>query len=115
MCYLTTHSFVPPSGPFKINACPLRRVNQIFLIATATKLDISAFGTPKHINDKYFRRIKAKRPKKEEGDIFEQKQEVRGTVLCWAGNYMNGYVFLNLLAYSSVFPVNNVEILSICL
>ncbi|XP_063843077.1 large ribosomal subunit protein eL6-like [Scylla paramamosain] len=63
------------TGPFKINACPLRRVNQIYLIATATKLNISAFGIPKHINDKYFRRVKAKRPKKEEGDIFEQKQE----------------------------------------
>lgn len=65
------------TGPFKINACPLRRVNQIYLIATATKLDIGSFGIPKHINDKYFRRVKAKRPKKEEGDIFEQKQEVR--------------------------------------
>ncbi|KAG0726260.1 60S ribosomal protein L6 [Chionoecetes opilio] len=63
------------TGPFKINACPLRRINQIFLIATATKLDMGKLGVPKHIDDKYFRRIKAKRPKKEEGDIFEQKQE----------------------------------------
>ncbi|XP_045611950.1 large ribosomal subunit protein eL6 [Procambarus clarkii] len=63
------------TGPFKINACPLRRVNQIYLIATATKVDISGFGIPKHLNDQYFRRVKAKRAKKEEGDIFEKKQE----------------------------------------
>ncbi|KAG7156737.1 60S ribosomal protein L6-like, partial [Homarus americanus] len=63
------------TGPFKINACPLRRVNQIYLIATATKIDISGFGIPKHLTDQYFRRVKAKRAKKEEGDIFEQKQE----------------------------------------
>ncbi|XP_071552693.1 large ribosomal subunit protein eL6 isoform X2 [Panulirus ornatus] len=63
------------TGPFKINACPLRRVNQIYLIATATKVDISGVTVPDHINDKYFRRFKAKRAKKEEGDIFEQKQE----------------------------------------
>merc|ERR1711874_620095 len=28
------------TGPFKINHCPMRRINQNFLIATATKLDI---------------------------------------------------------------------------
>ncbi|XP_053655346.1 large ribosomal subunit protein eL6 [Cherax quadricarinatus] len=63
------------TGPFKINACPLRRVNQIYLIATATKIDISGCDIPKHINDEYFRRVKVKRAKKEEGDIFEQKKE----------------------------------------
>ncbi|XP_042880652.1 60S ribosomal protein L6-like isoform X2 [Penaeus japonicus] len=63
------------TGPFKINACPLRRINQIYLIATATKLDISKVEIPKHINDRYFRRGKAVRSKKEEGDIFGQKTE----------------------------------------
>lgn len=68
------------SGPFKINACPLRRVNQIYLIATATKLDISKVEVPKHINDRYFRRGKTVRSKKEEGDIFGQKTEVSSVV-----------------------------------
>jgi len=63
------------SGPFKVNSCPLRRVNQIFLIATATKIDISKVDVPEHINDNYFRRAKAVRAKKEEGDIFDQKTE----------------------------------------
>ncbi len=28
------------AGPFHLNGCPLRRVNQIYCIATKTKLDI---------------------------------------------------------------------------
>jgi len=63
------------NGPFKINACPLRRINQIYLIATSTKLPIGKVEIPANINDNYFRRAKAVRAKKEEGDIFEQKTE----------------------------------------
>jgi len=63
------------NGPFKINGCPLRRVNQIYLIATSTKLDIGSLELPATVNDNYFRRTKAVRAKKEEGDIFEQKTE----------------------------------------
>jgi len=63
------------TGPFKVNRCPIRRVNQIFLIATATKIDVSKVEVPKHINDNYFRRSKPIRSKKEEGDIFGQKTE----------------------------------------
>jgi len=63
------------NGPFKINACPLRRINQIYLIATSTKLPIGKVEIPANINDNYFRRTKAVRAKKEEGDIFEQKTE----------------------------------------
>merc|ERR1712179_770167 len=63
------------TGPYKINSCPMRRINQSNLIATATKLDISGVKLPENINDAYFRRVKTKRPKKEEGDIFERKTE----------------------------------------
>merc|ERR1711915_73509 len=63
------------TGPHKINKCPLRRINQIYLIATATKIDISGVEIPKHIDDKYFKRSKKQRPRKEEGDIFEKKKE----------------------------------------
>ncbi|KAK4304853.1 hypothetical protein Pmani_023224 [Petrolisthes manimaculis] len=63
------------TGPHKVNSCPMRRVNQIYLIATSLKIDISWFGIPKHVNDRYFRRVKAPRPRKKEGDIFEKKKE----------------------------------------
>lgn len=58
-----------------INGCPLRRVNQIYVIATSTKLDIHDLKLPAHINDEYFKRKRDKRAKKEEGDIFAKKKE----------------------------------------
>ena len=65
------------SGPLKLNGCPLRRVNQRYLLATSTKLDISSVKVDDKINDEYFRRIKADTSKKskKDGDIFEAKKE----------------------------------------
>ncbi|KAL4567414.1 hypothetical protein LXL04_022998 [Taraxacum kok-saghyz] len=40
-------------GPFKINGVPLRRVNQSYVIATSTKVDISRMNVEKS-GDKYF-------------------------------------------------------------
>merc|ERR1711902_395263 len=62
------------TGPFKLNGTPLRRVNQRFLVATTTKIDVSKVSVPENINDKYFARVKAEKSKKE-GDIFEAKKE----------------------------------------
>lgn len=64
------------SGPFGINACPLRRISQRYVIATETKIDISNVKIPENINDEYFARKREKRAKKEEGDIFQTKKEV---------------------------------------
>jgi len=64
------------TGPFKLNECPLRRINQIYVIATKTKLDIEKVELPKHLSDGYFRRRHPKRKKKDEGEIFETKKEV---------------------------------------
>merc|ERR1712141_500209 len=44
------------TGPMKCNGCPLRRVNQIYLLATSTKVDVSGVKIPANINDEYFRR-----------------------------------------------------------
>ncbi|XP_050308634.1 60S ribosomal protein L6 [Anthonomus grandis grandis] len=63
------------TGPFGINACPLRRISQRYVIGTETKIDISGVKIPETINDEYFRRQRQKRAKKEEGDIFQKKKE----------------------------------------
>lgn len=63
-------------GPFKVNGCPMRRVNQRFVIATSLKVDVSAVKIPARVNDNYFKRLRQKKAKKEEGDIFNVKKEV---------------------------------------
>merc|ERR1739844_672058 len=63
------------TGPFKLNGTPLRRVNQRFLLATSTKVDVSGVKVPESINDKYFARIKAEKSAKKDGDIFDAKKE----------------------------------------
>nr|WOS60122.1 ribosomal protein L6 [Mylabris sibirica] len=63
------------TGPFGINSCPLRRIHQRYVIGTQTKIDLSDVKLPETLNDDYFRRQHEKRPRKEEGDIFQTKKE----------------------------------------
>jgi len=61
------------TGPFKLNGVPLRRVNQRYVIATATKLDLSKVKVPETLTDTYFRRDKKgqrKARQQQQGDIF---------------------------------------------
>jgi len=61
------------TGPFKINGVPLRRVNQRYVIATSTKLDISSVKLSETFDDTYFRRDRTAEKKaraEQEGDIF---------------------------------------------
>ncbi len=64
------------TGPFKLNGCPLRRINQQYVIATSTKLDIANVKLPENVDDAFFNRIKEKKQKPTEGEIFEVKKEV---------------------------------------
>lgn len=63
------------TGPFKLNGTPLRRINQIYTIATSTKLDLSKVNLPENLNDAFFNRVKPKKQKPTEGEIFETKKE----------------------------------------
>ncbi|XP_075214704.1 ribosomal protein L6 [Lycorma delicatula] len=63
------------TGPFTLNGVPIRRVHKSYVIATSTQIDMSKVEIPSNIDDAYFKRVKAKRAKKEDGDIFVSKKE----------------------------------------
>jgi len=73
------------SGPYKINGVPLRRVNQAYVIATSTRVDVSSvvdqsghFADRKledKFNDKYFAKPKDQKKKKVEGEFFAEPEK----------------------------------------
>jgi len=62
------------TGPYLINGVPLRRVNQAYVIATSTKVDVSGLNVNKY-TDKYFRRPKEQKKKKTEATLFETEKK----------------------------------------
>merc|ERR1719446_1671213 len=58
------------TGPYKVNGVNLRRVNQAYVIATSTKVDVSGVDVSA-INDDTFKRV-AKETKKEGSEDFFQ-------------------------------------------
>jgi large subunit ribosomal protein L6e len=60
------------SGPFSVNGVPLRRVNQSYVLATSTKVDISKVVVPATINDAYFAKVKAAEGKLSAEEFFAQ-------------------------------------------
>lgn len=69
------HSTPPPLGPYKINRVPLRRVDQAYVIATQTKVDIGAIKVPDSLNDDYFKR-KSVDSKQKSSSIFQEGESV---------------------------------------
>uniref|UniRef100_A0A0D6R2W3 60S ribosomal protein L6 n=1 Tax=Araucaria cunninghamii TaxID=56994 RepID=A0A0D6R2W3_ARACU len=61
------------TGPFKVNGVPIRRVNQAYVIATSTKIDVSGVDVSKY-TDKYFEKEVVKHKKSEE-QFFEAEKE----------------------------------------
>ncbi|CAL5026923.1 unnamed protein product [Urochloa decumbens] len=61
------------TGPFKINGVPIRRVNQTYVVATSTKVDVSGVNVEK-FDDSYFAREKKKKAKKTEGELFKTQE-----------------------------------------
>jgi large subunit ribosomal protein L6e len=61
------------NGPHKLNGVSLRRVNQIYVIATSTKLDLSSANFD-NLDDKFFKRVRPTK-KNAEKDIFDSNKE----------------------------------------
>ncbi|KAF9247307.1 ribosomal protein L6e-domain-containing protein [Melanogaster broomeanus] len=60
------------TGPYKINGVPLRRVNQAYVIATSTKVDLAEFKVDPKINDAYFVKAAVKGAPSAEAEFFEE-------------------------------------------
>lgn len=58
------------TGPYKVNGVPLKRVNQAYVIATSTKVDIDGIELDESINDSYFSKPKSTSPKSKEEEYF---------------------------------------------
>ncbi|KAL5711475.1 hypothetical protein ACHQM5_021925 [Ranunculus cassubicifolius] len=62
------------TGSFKINSVPLRRVNQAYVIATSTKVDLVGLDISKYDDSKYFaKQVEKKKKKKGEEKKDDQK------------------------------------------
>uniref|UniRef100_A0A2P2IA42 60S ribosomal protein L6 n=1 Tax=Hirondellea gigas TaxID=1518452 RepID=A0A2P2IA42_9CRUS len=65
------------TGPYAVNGVPLRRVNQVYVIATSLKVDVSAADCSE-INDSFFARASA--PKKEDSERFFATEQVKSQI-----------------------------------
>ncbi|KIJ70054.1 hypothetical protein HYDPIDRAFT_142970 [Hydnomerulius pinastri MD-312] len=60
------------TGPYKLNGVPLRRINQAYVIATSTKVDLGDFKVDSKINDAYFAKAATKSSTSAEAEFFEE-------------------------------------------
>lgn len=68
------------TGPFKLNGVPVRRVNQAYVIATSTKVQLPQLDLSK-FTDKYFKSVEAKSSKKGEKVCYSACRTCPGQLL----------------------------------
>merc|ERR1711862_400511 len=63
-------------GPMRVNGCPMRRVDQRYIIATKTSIDISSVKIPDSVNDDLFKRtINNKTTEKKDKEKYAPSEE----------------------------------------
>jgi len=62
------------TGPSKLNGVSLRRVNQIYVIGTSTKLDLSS-GNFEKFDDKFFKRVRSAKKSADMDIFFDETKE----------------------------------------
>jgi len=68
------------TGPYKLNGVPLRRVNQAYVIATSTKIDLATLNLDlTKYSDDYFKKPAQEKKKKSEAEFFtaDDKKKVK--------------------------------------
>ena len=60
------------TGPYKVNGVPLRRVNQAYVIATSTKIDLASVTIDEKLNDSYFAKAAKTNSKDKESEFFSE-------------------------------------------
>ncbi|OMH78741.1 60S ribosomal protein L6-3 [Zancudomyces culisetae] len=68
------------TGPYAVNGIPVRRVNQAYVIATSTKVDVSSVKVSEKFNDQYFARETEEKSKDAEQKFFGEGAEAKKTL-----------------------------------
>lgn len=61
------------AGPFKLNGCPLRRINQAYVISTSTQVNLDGVKVPEEVNDKLFKPTRKRHEKKTQEKFFSDQ------------------------------------------
>jgi len=64
------------TGPYKLNGVPLRRVDQTYVIATSTKVDVGNVNV-ENINDHFFQRAAHDDSKKDSSEFFKEDKKTK--------------------------------------
>ena len=64
------------TGPYKFNGVPLKRVNQAYVLATSTKVNLDNTSALDKVSDSFFKKVEVKRGNKL-SDFVEEPQKKR--------------------------------------